>query len=185
MMDSALRDRLAASGEELARVSHDFMSGSSGADLFLNAARSHMNALRAAGQAPDAFATGVMTLVSALFRRFNPESCPVDYLTMLLQLAIDGALAQQSAMMAGDDFAMEHYQAIDSELGPLVLASYRALDGASVLPAHLCRPFEELSEWTDPTATFRGEPIKATMALDILCDVASRLAAMGIIEANQ
>ncbi len=181
MSKDDIRDRLADSGEALAIAARSFADGKLTAPKFFAATAVHMSMLDASGQAPEAFATGVMAVLTAFRMRFDPTAYPAEYLTMLLRLGIDGAMAQQTAAMSGDSFALEHYQAIDSELGPLMLASYIALDGSGILPAQFCQPFEQLKNWTDSSATFQGKPIRATMALDILYDIASRLAAMGLI----
>lgn len=174
--------RVRESGEALAHIAEGLRNGKTSMPDFLGTLGTHIRDLSGAGLHVQSFATGVMGLVTAFRFGFRPETAVDTYLKMLLQLAIGGAVAQQTAMMEGDSFALEHYEAIDAELGPLVLTSYRALHGETVLPPQLRQPFEQLAAWVDPEAKFQDKDITATLAPDILCDIAARLSAMGHIE---
>ncbi len=177
-----IRQGLAESGENLARAAATLTGGTTAPDDFFDKAGTHMSLLESAGKPDEAFATGVMALLTAFSARFNPGQYSKAYLAMLLRVAMDAAMAMAIARQNGDKFAIEHYDAIDRELGPLVLDSYRALDGANVVPAGMRAPFEQLDKWVDTAAEFQGHTIKATDARGILYDIASRLVAMGLIE---
>lgn len=181
-MDENVRDTLAATGEALAAKAGELQKGAADVEDFFVATREHTTALRRAGLPQEAFATDIMSLLTAFGVRFDPDTHAAPYLTLLLQSAADAAMSMQDATAQGDTFAVSHYSDIDAELGPLVLASYRELNGANILPSQLQEPFERLSEWVDVSATFRGMPITATLAPDILYDIAARLTAVGVIE---
>lgn len=181
-MEEQIRQQLADSGERLARAAAEMRQGKCTPENFFNEAAVHMQLLQGVGLADDAFATGVMALLTAFGARFNPVEHKAVYLSMLLQTAMAGAMAANIAAQKGDSFATGHYEAIDGELGPLVLASYRELDGAEVVPEMYRAPFESLADFVDASATFQDKPIAATLAPDILYDIASRLTAMGVIE---
>ena len=119
-----------------------------------------------------------MALLTAFGHRFSPRDCAAPYLSMLLRVAVAGALAQQQAALSSDSFAMEHFEAIDAELGPLALASYRELEGDKVLPPQLAEPYSQLAAWVDADARFQGQTIRASLAMDILYDIAARLKAV-------
>ena len=177
-----IQECLIESGGRVAAVSERFMHGQAEAGEFLETVATHIDDLAKAGQFTDAFATGVMALVTAFRCRFSPRQCAVPYLMTLLGLAVNGAVAQQMAAINGDSFASGHFEAIDAELGPLVYASYRELGGEELLPEDVRAPFASLADWTDPDAEFQGRKITAALAPDILCDIASRLTALGAIE---
>lgn len=181
-MDAEMTQRLSESGQKLARLAQQLPKEECTVQQFFEAAQAHMQALNEAGIPAESFATAIMSLLTAFGARFNPAAAPGPYLMMLLGAALSGAMAMQMAQMQGDSFAMDHYEAIDAELGPLVLASYRALDGANVLPEGLRAPFESLPAFVDADARFQDKPITHTLAPDILYDIAARLAAMGVIE---
>lgn len=180
-MDEELRMKLAESGAALARIAGGMTPGAPVSPLF-DAAETHILALEQAGIPQDAFATGVMTLLTAFGARFNPEDYAGRYLMLLLRMAMDAAVAQQEAAVKGDQFALEHYEAIDAEFGPLVLQTYRALGAGADIPEPLRQPFEQLEAWVDADAEFQGQRITATLAADILYDIAARLTALGVIE---
>lgn len=181
-MDEELRQKLADSGERLARAASGLRKGDTTPDAFFKEGVRHILLLQGAGLADEAFATGVMALLTAFGVRFDPRQYPAVYLSTLLQTAMSGALAAGIADQRGDAFAAEHYRAIDAELGPLVLASYRDLDGPAVVPEKFRGPFESLADFVDASATFQDKTITSTLAPDILYDIASRLTAMGVIE---
>lgn len=174
-------NELAESGEALARSAEAALKGGD-IDALFDAAQAHMNQLNRVGEAGEAFATGVMAMLTAFGARFNPAGHVRGYLTVMMSSALSAAMAMQMAQQQADAFAIEHYTAIDAEFGPLALASYRELRGAEVLPQIIAGPYEMLQGWVDSEACFDGRPIVATMAVEILYDVASRLTAMGIIE---
>lgn len=181
-MEEELRRKLADSGERLAKAAAGLRKGETSPEAFFSEAALHMQLLQGVGLADDAFATGVMALLTAFGVRFDPGQYPAVYLSMLLQTAMSGAMAASIAAQKGDSFAATHYEAIDAELGPLVLASYRELDGPNVVPQMYRGPFESLADFVDSSATFQDKPIAATLAPDILYDIASRLTAIGVIE---
>ena len=181
-MDEQQRTHLAESGERLALCAQQLGSGEATVEDLFAAAEAHISALEGAGVHAEAFATAVMALLTAFGARFNPEEHAAPYLMLLLRMAIDAAVAMQIATMQGDTFAQEHYAAIDAELGPLVLKTYQALGDKAALPENMRAPFEQLGDWVDANATFGDQPIEATLAADILYDIASRLTAMGVIE---
>lgn len=177
-----LRAAIADSGEALARAAGRLSAdaGSEALGAVLPAALAHQRLLCAAGAYADAFATGVMALLT-LFRtgRYVPDDDAAAYLEELLTM---GVAASVAAQQAPDRFAADHYAAIDAELGPLMLASYRAMGDKATLPPHIAQPLASLADWVEPGATFGGKPIEATMAVDILYDIAARLAALGVLE---
>lgn len=181
-MDEQIRAHLAETGEALARKAQGLQPDADTVNDFFATAEAHIAGLEQAGVPDEAFATGVMALLTAFGARFNPQTVAARYLMLMLRMAMDAAMAQQIAMAQGDQFAAEHYQAIDEEFGPLVLQSYRALGAEADLPEQLRQPFEQLAEWVDAAATFQGQPVTATLAPDILYDIAARLTAMGVIE---
>lgn len=176
-----LRAAIADSGEALARAAENLrrQPDSDALGALLPAAMCHQRLLCAAGAYAQAFATGIMALLT-LFRtgRYVPDNDAAAYLETLL---LTGVAASAAAQQAPDAFAAEHYAAIDAELGPLMLASYKALAPKASLPPHIAQPLAMLEQWVDPAATFQGRPVAATMAVDILYDIASRLAALGLI----
>lgn len=137
----AIADELRRSGEELARLAEGLGTTPREIEAFFSAAARHMAVLTEASLIDQAFATGVMALLTAFGHRFSPRDCAAPYLSMLLRVAVAGALAQQQAALSSDSFAMEHFEAIDAELGPLALASYRELEGDKVLPPQLAEPY--------------------------------------------
>lgn len=181
-MDEEIRRLLADSGEELARTASALRGGTADVPALFRAAAAHMNHLSGAGLAEDAFATGVMAVLTAFSSRFNPADCAAEYLCMLLKIAMDGAVAVNMVNARGDEFAAGHYAEIEAELGPLVLASYRSLNGPEILPQQLQQPFEALDGFVDTDYLFQNRRIEATMAPDIFYDIASRLTAIGTIE---
>lgn len=178
----ALFDRANASGERFARVAEAYGHGKCTLPEFFAASRCHSSDLAACGHAAESFATGIMTILTAFRKGFDPEDNAREYLTMLLGCAVYGALAERMAMESGNRFAVEHFEAIDAVLGPLTLASYRHLAGKAALAAEEAQPFESLQQWVDTEAEFAGKPITAYSAIDILYDIASRLAALGLVE---
>lgn len=115
----AIADELRRSGEELARLAEGLGTTPREIEAFFSAAARHMAVLTEASLIDQAFATGVMALLTAFGHRFSPRDCAAPYLSMLLRVAVAGALAQQQAALSSDSFAMEHFEAIDAELGPL------------------------------------------------------------------
>ena len=174
----AIADELRRSGEELARLAEGLGTTPREIEAFFSAAARHMAVLTEASLIDQAFATGVMALLTAFGHRFSPRDCAAPYLSMLLRVAVAGALAQQQAALSSDSFAMEHFEAIDAELGPLALASYRELEGDKVLPPQLAEPYSQLAAWVDADARFQGQTIRASLAMDILYDSAARLKAV-------
>ena len=174
----AIADELRRSGEELARLAEGLGTTPREIEAFFSAAARHMAVLTEASLIDQAFATGVMALLTAFGHRFSPRDCAAPYLSMLLRVAVAGALAQQQAALSSDSFAMEHFEAIDAELGPLALASYRELEGDKVLPPQLAEPYSQLAAWVDADARFQGQTIRASLAMDILYDIAARLKAV-------
>ena len=174
----AIADELRRSGEELARLAEGLGTTPREIEAFFSAAARHMAVLTEASLIDQAFATGVMALLTAFGHRFSPRDCAAPYLSMLLRVAVAGALAQQQAALSSDSFAMGHFEAIDAELGPLALASYRELEGDKVLPPQLAEPYSQLAAWVDADVLFQGQTIRASLAMDILYDIAARLKAV-------
>ena len=145
----AIADELRRSGEELARLAEGLGTTPREIEAFFSAAARHMAVLTEASLIDQAFATGVMALLTAFGHRFSPRDCAAPYLSMLLRVAVAGALAQQQAALSSDSFAMEHFEAIDAELGPLALASYRELEGSRI---------RNLQPGSMPTSCFRDRP---------------------------
>ncbi len=168
-------------GERLAAAAEALKADNSPAKIseFLNALRAHVSAFMQIGQPREAMGTAVMGLLTAFGFRFRPEEHAVQYLELLLFLAVSGAMVLQETT---DPFDREHLEAIDAELGPLALASYEHLDGKNILPPNLRGPYSALPQWINPDTEFQGHKITAMMAPDILYDIAARLTAMGIIE---
>lgn len=180
----ALREAITDSGEALARAAGRLANAAAddfdaAADVLLRHALDHERLLCRAGAFLEAFATGTMALLT-LFRtgRFVPDAHAGAYLEQLLTI---GVAASAAAQQAPDAFAAEHLEAIDAELGPLMLASYNKMKAAAKLPPPLAQPFEALADWVDSEATFHGSKITAEMAVDILYDIAARLAALGVL----
>lgn len=176
-----IRDHCRTTGQRLAQLAQaagdDF-----DAKALLEAARAHMQALMALGLADEAFATGVGSLLTCFGHSFNPDDVVVPYLSMFMQLAAAGALMQMMPKYSGDNFATEHLEAMDEELGALVLASYNEMPGCENLPPEIAEPYAHLAQWVNPDATFRGSKINRFMAPDILYDLAARLTALGVWE---
>ena len=148
------------------------------AGAVLDAAHAHIVALIRAGMIPDALGVGVGALLTVFRRGFIPEDYRNQYLRGLLDVATAGAIMQQMPESA-DPFVAQHLEAIDAELGPLAWESYKALADENV-SQEVKGPLSHLGEWVAPHATFRGERVTHHMALDILYDIAARLAALGM-----
>lgn len=174
-MDNSLETELRETGMRLAAEAdrrEDFNAGA-----VLDAAHDHIVALIRTGMIPDALGVGVGAMLTVFRRGFNPEDYRGRYLRGLLDIATAGAIMQQMPQ-AADPFVAQHLEAIDAELGPLAWESYKALADDSV-PADVSGPLGQLGAWVDPDATFRDNKITHLMALDILYDIAARLAALG------
>ena len=129
----AIADELRRSGEELARLAEGLGTTPREIEAFFSAAARHMAVLTEASLIDQAFATGVMALLTAFGHRFSPRDCAAPYLSMLLRVAVAGALAE---------------------------------------------PYSQLAAWVDAGALFQGQTIRASLAMDILYDIAARLKAV-------
>ena len=47
-----------------------------------------------------------------------------------------------------------------------------------MLPPQLAEPYSQLAAWVDADARFQGQTIRASLAMDILYDIAARLKAV-------
>jgi len=183
-IDEALRK----SGEDTARLAERLRNRSkdrnkTASDLLI-ASATHMKCLEAAGMGVDALATGVMTLLTVIHNKINPEEIADIYTAYLQDLFI---LSLRICRSTSDDMqTAEHLMEISMRLGSLSIVTFKALCSGEKHHKALSErndAFEEM--FKDAPAEFwqfQNETIRPQSAIDILTDSAARLASQGYMD---
>lgn len=182
-LDEALRK----SGEDTARLAERLRAGGEDrnktASELLIVSATHMKCLEAAGMGCDALATGVMTLLTIIHTKINPEEIADVYTAFLQDLYI---LSLRLCQSAPDSHTAEHLMEISMRLGALSIVTFKALcqgDGHHKALGERNGAFEEMFQ--DAPAEFwqfQERPIMPQSAIDILSDATARLASLGYVD---
>ena len=182
--DEALRQ----SGEDTARHAERLRTASENrpaiARDLLMASAAHIHHLEAAGMGPDAVATGVMTLLTVLHHRINPEDIDDVYTAYLQDLFLLSLRVCQGG--CPDEDAASHLMEICMRLGALCMATFHTLE-CKIAEVKVLAERNTAIETMFAGApvdfyTFQDKPIIAQSAIDILSDAAARLASIGLVE---
>ena len=141
----------------------------------------HVSALAQVGLVGEALATDVITLLSVLNARVNPEDFAKLWLESLQGLCL---FAAQYLAADGGNTGLQPSQ-IAGQLYGLFIATahdyisrFGASDSIRRFYDHLRHVARDAGE---DVTHFQGHRIVPTMAIDILADTASRLASLGLV----
>lgn len=141
----------------------------------------HVAALGAANMHGEALETEVMLLLQVLYMRVSPPEAGNIFLAHL-QDAFCLAAELLNRASGRDAFAAEHLGAVAGALGGLEVATARSfikhdVECTAVVEQRSALIAADVEE-APQMYTLNGEPVSATMAMDVLADCAARLAAL-------
>lgn len=182
-LDEALRK----TGEDTARLAERLRTATDNRDKtsgeLLMSSASHMKYLEAAGMGGDALATGIMTVLTLIHTKINPEDIADVYTAYLQDLYI---LSLRVCRTETDPHSAEHYMEICMRLGALAIVTFRALcsgEGHHKALGERNNAFEDmLRDAPSEFWMFQDKTIRPQSAIDIMSDAAARLASLGLME---
>ena len=143
-------------------------------------ASAHCHDLIAADESEQAFATMVMAILTVFTARADIDKLHGIYLSALSDALVMADQAANTAQTKNDSFALDHLEQCRSLLAAVFAAAFDHCPQQELLP--LRRHIDQLSTFPGTVAQeFNGTKISHILAIDILYDIASRLAACGYI----
>lgn len=183
-----LRDALATTGEDTARFAERLRNPETASPevalKLMGASKEHIACLVQADMAAEGLATGVVALLTVLACRISPDDIVLQYCDYLQTLYGLSTCVIQSHELPAESQA--HLVNVSMELGALTAVTDRKF--ADILDKNeaLHRRAELIDSMfenaPDDFWKFKGADVVPTMAIDILADCCSRLAAVGLIE---
>lgn len=182
-----LNEALRQTGEDTSRLSERLLTKADKredtARELLEASAAHIKCLEEAGMYAIGLATGVLTLLTVILAKVNPEKIPDTYTAYIQDLYL---LSIRVCRIPDDNASVRHYLEINMRLGVLALVTFRALCSGTNQDNTIAKRnalFEKMfASVPAEFYIFQNKKITPQSAIDILSDAASRLASLGIMD---